>query len=124
MDVRAADLEGSAAATASVRVERLIDVATSGGWAFAGEVARLAHPHLPRAVREQVAALRARAREAGWASKRHPLDDDAEFFAVAYADFLRQRHGLTEYRDPEEAGPYHEVMALFAALADRETFGA
>jgi tetratricopeptide (TPR) repeat protein len=121
MDVRAADLEPGAAA---VRVERLIDVESPDGWAFARELARLTHPHLPAEVRARVAALRAQALEAGWGTKEQPLEDDAGFFAVAYTDFLRQRHGLAEYRDPAEAGPYHEVMALFAALADRETMGA
>ena len=121
IDVRATDLEASAVATAVVRVERLFDVESPDGWAFARELARLAHPLLPAAVRERVAALCARARECGWASEKHPIANEAEFLAAAYTDFLRQRHGLSEYREPDEVGLYHEVMQLFADLAERET---
>ncbi|MBI5480797.1 MAG: hypothetical protein HY906_18200 [Deltaproteobacteria bacterium] len=123
IDVRATDLEAGAVAPAVVRVERLIDVETPDGWAFARELARAAHAHLPAAARARAAELYARARESGWAGEEHPIENDAEFLAVAYTDFLRQRHGLMEYREPDEVGLYHDVMALFAGLAERETLG-
>jgi cytochrome c-type biogenesis protein CcmH/NrfG len=119
-----ATLGGLATPTLAVaKIEGLLDVETPAGWTFAHEFAHLAHPHLPADVREPVAALYARAREAGWVSDEHQLENDAEFLAVAYTDFLRQRHGLTEYREPDEVGVYHDVMALFADLAERKTLG-
>jgi tetratricopeptide (TPR) repeat protein len=106
---------------AVAKIEGLLDVETPDGWTFAHELAHLAHPHLPADVRERVAALYARAREIGWASDEYQLENDAEFLAVAYTDFLRQRHGLTEYKEPDDVGLYEDVMALFAGLADRDT---
>jgi tetratricopeptide (TPR) repeat protein len=115
-------LGGLATAKLAVaRVEGLLDVETPVGWTFAHEFAHLAHPHLPADVRERVAALFARAGAIGWVSDEYQLENDAEFLAAAYTDFLRQRHGLTEYKEPDDVGLYHDVMALFAGLGDRDT---
>jgi hypothetical protein len=108
---------------AVAKIEGLLDVETPDGWTFAHEFAHLAHSHLPKAALTQLAALYARAREVGWASDEYQLENDAEFLAVAYTDFLRQRHGLTEYKEPDEVGLHHDVMAFFAGLAERDTFG-
>ncbi len=81
------------------------------------ELAHLAFFHLAGKLRAQVEALYREAEELGWVAEAYALKNPDEFFAVSYTDWLRQRFGLPLRREPDEAGIFDRLTAVFEALA-------
>jgi tetratricopeptide (TPR) repeat protein len=120
IEARPQDLEAPAAAT--VRIESLLDVDSPDGWAVARALARVGFPHLPAEEQARLTALFERAQATGWLTDAHSVTTPAGFFALVYADFLRQRHGLSDYRGDVASDLDDELMAFCANLADFDRF--
>jgi hypothetical protein len=108
------------AATASVcaaKIEELLLVGGDHGWVFAHELAHLVHFHLPDSLQDELEALFATLSTDDFVLTTYQLRNSAEFFAVAYEDFLCDRYGLPSRR---EAGAAHiePVFAFIERLCD------
>ena len=102
---------------AVARIDELLDVVSDSGFVFAHELAHLAFFHLAGALRAEVEALYVEATELGWVAEAYALENTDEFFAVSYTDWLRARFGLPLRREPDEAGIFDRLSAVFEALA-------
>ena len=98
-------------------IDELLDVVSDHGFVFAHERAYLAFFPLAEELRAQVEALHREATEPGWVVDAYALENSHEFFAVSYADWLRQRFGLPFRREPDDAGIFDGLAAVFEALA-------
>lgn len=78
---------------ATAPVDGLLDVASAGGWVFAHELAHLVFFHLPTCLQAEADELLTLARAHPHTCSAYQQSNVDEFFAVAYADFLRHRHG-------------------------------
>jgi tetratricopeptide (TPR) repeat protein len=102
---------------AVARIDELLDVVSDHALVFAHELAHLAFFHLDGELRAQVKALYREANELGWVAEAYALENPDEFFAVSYTDWLRQRYGLPLRREPDEAGIFDRLAAVFEELA-------
>ncbi len=130
LDVRAADLaefqgapalaEGLAARSglAVARVELLLATAGDCSWVFAHEAAHLAFFFLDEARKASFLALHDEVRGDDWAFTGYQHENVDEFFAVAWEDALRERHGPRDGR-PRPAA-WRRVQAWFTELAAAE----
>ena len=118
-DYRSYDAIGGLAAPrlAVARIDELLDVVSDHGFVFAHELAHLAFFHLVGELRTQVEALYREATELGWVAEAYALKNPDEFFAVSYTDWLRQRFDLPLRREPDDAGIFDRLAAVFEALA-------
>ena len=87
------------------------------GFVFAHELAHLAFFHLSGKLRAEVQALYREATELGWVAEAYALKNPDEFFAVSYTDWLRARFGLPLRREPDDAGIFDGLAAVFEVLA-------
>jgi len=101
---------------AVTRIDELLDVVSDNGFVFAHELAHLAFFHLDGDLRAEVEALYGTATELGWVAEAYALENPDEFFAVSYTDWLRARFGLPLRREPDEAGIFDRLSAVFQAL--------
>ena len=117
-DHRSFDAVGGLAAPrlAVARIDELLDVVSDHALVFAHELAHLAFFHLAAELRAQVEALHREAAELGWVAEAYALENPDEFFAVSYTDWLRQRFGLPLRREPDEAGIFDRLAAVFEDL--------
>lgn len=117
-DHRAHEALGGLAAPqlAVARIDELLDVVSEHGLVFAHELAHLAYFHLADALRARVEALHQEAAELGWVAEAYALENPHEFFAVCYTDWLRQRFALPLRREPDDAGVFDRLAAVFEAL--------
>jgi tetratricopeptide (TPR) repeat protein len=102
---------------AIAKIEELLDVVSDGGWTFAHELAHLAFFHMSDAQSEPLLEIYDRALEVGYANTEYALSNADEFFAVSYADFLRQRHELPGVPEPDETGILAALTSYFRRLA-------
>lgn len=118
-DHRSYDALGGLAASrlAVARIDELLDVVSDHGLVFAHELAHLAFFHVAGELRAEVEALHREATELGWVAEAYALENPDEFFAVSYTDWLRQRFDLPLRREPDDAGIFDGLAAVFEALA-------
>jgi hypothetical protein len=57
------------------------------------------------------------ATELGWVAEAYALENPDEFFAVSYTDWLRREFGMPLRREPDDAGIFDRLSAVFEALA-------
>jgi tetratricopeptide (TPR) repeat protein len=118
LDTRAvAGLAGLASSEgyAVARIEGLLDTCSPGSWVFAHELAHLAFWFLPEEQRLSFEALYETERHVAWAFTEYQRQNVDEFFAVSYADWLRERHGVRVI-PPDSEGAWARVSAWFDAL--------
>jgi tetratricopeptide (TPR) repeat protein len=107
------------AATAKMcasKVEELLLFSGERGWVFAHELAHLVHFHLPRSMCEELDALFDRIEAQDFVLTNYQTRNVAEFFAVAYEDYLCNHYALPSAR---EAG-FDQMEPVFAFI-DRLT---
>ena len=95
------------AATASVcaaKIEGLLGLGSDHGWVFAHELAHLVHFHLPEPLQAELEQLFDTLSADDFVLTTYQARNSAEFFAVAYEDFLCERYALPSRR---EAGAAH-----------------
>jgi hypothetical protein len=80
---------------------------------FAHELAHLAHHHAPDEMCARIDALYERALEAEYVITGYQSTNSAEFFAVAYTDYLAHLYELPFARELDEDGLVEETFALF-----------
>jgi hypothetical protein len=103
------------AATASVcaaKIEELLLAGGDRGWVFAHELAHLVHFHLPGPLQDELEELFATLSADDFVLTTYQSRNSAEFFAVAYEDFLCERYALPSRR---EAGAAH-IEPVFAFI--------
>lgn len=117
-DYRSYDAIGGLAAArlAVARIDELLDVVSDHGLVFAHELAHLAFFHLAGELRAQVEELHAEATALGWVAEVYALENPHDFFAVSYSDWLRERFRLPLRREPDEAGVFERLGAVFESL--------
>jgi tetratricopeptide (TPR) repeat protein len=98
------------------KVESLLDIGSLGGWVFAHELAHLAHFHAPEAVQQRIEDLYQQLGEEDYLLTTYETKNSAEFFAVAYVDYLDRRWELPTTRELDTDGLLGEVFAFFDEL--------
>jgi tetratricopeptide (TPR) repeat protein len=119
LDTRAvAGLTGLASSEgyAIARIEGLLDTCSPGSWVFAHELAHLAFWFLPEPEQRSFEALYEAERSVAWAFTEYQRQNVDEFFAVSYADWLRERHGQ-RVTPADSEGAWARVSAWFDQLA-------
>ena len=100
---------------AIAKIEELLDVGEDG-LTFAHELAHLVFFHLAAHEAEPLLRLYERAMELGYGNTEYALSNPDEFFAVSYADYLRQRHELPGVPLDDDAGIQHDLRIYFDQL--------
>jgi hypothetical protein len=98
------------------KIEDLLDIMGERDSVFAHEFAHLAHRHAPPAIREQIAVLFRRALEQEHVLTAYQTTNVAEFFAVAYTDYLAHEYGLPSAREPDDLGIIDDTFQIIRAL--------
>jgi tetratricopeptide (TPR) repeat protein len=94
------------------KIEEQLTFAGERGWVFAHELAHLVHYHLPDAACDELEALFAEIDAQGFVLTNYQTRNVAEFFAVAYEDYLCDLYTLPSAR---EAGLEH-LEPVFAFI--------
>jgi tetratricopeptide (TPR) repeat protein len=100
------------------KIEELLCLTGERDSVFAHEFAHLAHFHLPEAQQRAIDELYERALGQQHVATEYQTTNSAEFFAVAYTDFIAHKYDLPSRRHLDEEGI---VEATFALI---RTFGA
>lgn len=101
------------------KIESLLDIGSLGGWVFAHELAHLVHFHAPEDVQRRIEALYGQLGEEDYLLTTYESKNSAEFFAVAYVDYLDRRWELPTTRELDADGLLGEVFAFFDELGHR-----
>jgi tetratricopeptide (TPR) repeat protein len=137
IDVRLADLPGmrepdeerfedhrcieglTGAATAELaasKIEELLELTGERDSVFAHELAHLVHFHLPQDQQDEIDALYQKALGHEHVATDYQTTNSAEFFAVAYTDFLAHEHRLPWRRELDDEGVLEDTFDLIRRL--------
>jgi tetratricopeptide (TPR) repeat protein len=112
-----AGITGAAnAAVSASKIEELLELFGDHASVFAHELAHLVHRHAPEDVCARIDALYARALEHEHVITAYQSTNEAEFFAVAYTDYLAFRLGLPVRRELDDEGIVEDTFALLDEL--------
>ncbi|HEX5060576.1 MAG TPA: hypothetical protein VFV99_14510, partial [Kofleriaceae bacterium] len=100
---------------AVAKIEELLDIGEHG-WTFAHELAHLVFFHLDEKRARPLRALYDLAVDVGYANVEYALSNVDEFFAVGYADYLRNRYDLPGAPHADDAGVQHALAKYFDSL--------
>ena len=101
------------------KVEELLKLTGHTDSVFAHELAHLAHAHLTDELCEEIEKLFERAAEEEHVLTAYQTTNVAEFFAVAYTDFLAHELDLPSRRELDEEGIVEDTFALIRQLSVR-----
>jgi tetratricopeptide (TPR) repeat protein len=101
---------------AASKIEDLLNIRGEGHSVFAHELAHLAHHHAPEDVCAEIEALYQRALAEEHVATSYQTTNVAEFFAVAYTDYLAQLYDFPVQRELDEEGIVAETFALIQRL--------
>jgi Flp pilus assembly protein TadD len=124
-DYRAFEALGGVAVgnIAIAKVEGLLSLAPgAAGWVLAHEFAHLVLIAGPERLRTRVQRLRRRAERIGYVGSEYQKQNEDEFFACAYTEYLARRYGLDAEQQLDDRGLAADVSALFEEL-DTATVG-
>ena len=108
------------AATARVaasKIEELLALTGERDSVFAHELAHLVHFHLPAHQCRRIDELYARAMEHGHVATDYQTTNAAEFFAVAYTDFIAHEYDLPSKREHDDEGILEQTFDFIRSLA-------
>jgi hypothetical protein len=108
------------AATAQVSASKIEDLLCLTGErdsVFAHELAHLVHFHLSERQQQQIDELYERALDHEHIATDYQTTNPAEFFAVAYTDFIAHEHDLPSRRPLDEEGVVEETFTLIRTLS-------
>jgi tetratricopeptide (TPR) repeat protein len=110
-------ITGAATARVSAsKIEELLDFTGERASVFAHELAHLAHFHAPDYVCERIEDLYERALEHEHIITVYQTRNSAEFFAVAFTDYLAETYGLVSRRELDDEGVLEETFSLIDDL--------
>jgi tetratricopeptide (TPR) repeat protein len=113
-------LEGiTGAATARLcasKIEELLDLTGDHDSVFAHELAHLAHFHAPDDVQQRIEELFEQSMQHEHILTSYQTTNSAEFFAVAYTDFIAHEYRLVSRRELDDEGVIEDTFALFRTL--------
>jgi tetratricopeptide (TPR) repeat protein len=115
------------AATSSIcasKIEELLCLTGERDSVFAHELAHLVHFHLPEPHQQQIDELFERALDHEHVATDYQTTNSAEFFAVAYTDFIAHEYGLPSRRLLDDEGIVAETFALIRTFRTFRTLGA
>ncbi|WP_309890637.1 tetratricopeptide repeat protein [Archangium sp.] len=118
-DYRAFEALGGVAVgnIAVAKVEGLLSLAPGAtGWVLAHEFAHLVLIAGPERLRARVQRLRRRAERIGYVGSEYQKQNEDEFFACAYTEYLARRYGLDAEQHLDDRGLAADVSALFEEL--------
>jgi tetratricopeptide (TPR) repeat protein len=118
-DYRAFEALGGVAVgnIAIAKVEGLLSLAPgAAGWVLAHEFAHLVLIAGPERLRARVQRLRRRAERIGYVGSEYQKQNEDEFFACAYTEYLARRYGLDAEQHLDDRGLAADVSALFEEL--------
>jgi len=98
------------------KVEELLCLTGDRDSVFAHELAHLVHFHLPEPLQERIDELYRRAMEEEHVATDYQTTNSAEFFAVAYTDFIAHAYQLRWRRELDEEGIVEETFELIREL--------
>jgi hypothetical protein len=98
------------------KVEELLYLTGEGDSVFAHELAHLVHFHLPEPQQQQIDELYAQALHHEHVATDYQTTNAAEFFAVAYTDFIAHQYDLPSRRQLDEEGVVEQTFALIRTL--------
>jgi len=102
---------------AMAKVEGLLSLSPgSNGWVLAHEFAHLVLIAGPDTLRFRVQRLLRRAERAGYVGSEYQKQNEDEFFACAYTEYLARRYGLDVEQQLDDRGVSAGVFALFEEL--------
>jgi tetratricopeptide (TPR) repeat protein len=104
------------AANAQLAASKIENLLLLTGSTFAHELAHLVHHHAPEPVQRRIDALYERAMAEDHVITAYQTKNVAEFFAVAYTDFLAELCGLPAVREPDDVGILEDTYALIEEL--------
>jgi hypothetical protein len=83
---------------------------------FAHELAHLAHFHAPDDVQQRIEELFEQSMQHEHILTSYQTTNSAEFFAVAYTDFIAHEYRLVSRRELDDEGVIEDTFALFRTL--------
>ncbi|MFY0527032.1 tetratricopeptide repeat protein [Archangium gephyra] len=102
---------------AMAKVEGLLSLSPgANGWVLAHEFAHLVLIAGPDTLRFRVQRLLRRAERAGYVGSEYQKQNEDEFFACAYTEYLARRYGLEVEQQLDDRGVSAGVFALFEEL--------
>jgi tetratricopeptide (TPR) repeat protein len=102
---------------AAAKVEGLLSLAPgANGWVLAHEFAHLVLIAGPGQLRSRVQRLHRRAERVGYVGSEYQKQNEDEFFACAYTEYLARRYGLDAEQQLDDWGVAADVLALFEEL--------
>jgi tetratricopeptide (TPR) repeat protein len=102
------------------KIEELLCLTGDRDSVFAHELAHLVHFHLPEPLQGEIDALYERAMAEEHVATNYQTTNSAEFFAVAYTDFIAHTYDLRSRRELDEEGILEDVFDLIRALGGPE----
>ncbi|HEX5750918.1 MAG TPA: hypothetical protein VFZ09_32130 [Archangium sp.] len=102
---------------AMAKVEGLLSLSPgANGWVLAHEFAHLVLIAGPGTLRFRVQRLLRRAERTGYVGSEYQKQNEDEFFACAYTEYLARRYGLEVEQQLDDRGVSADVFALFEEL--------
>jgi hypothetical protein len=98
------------------KIEDLLYVMGERDSVFAHELAHLAHHHAPERVRRRIDELYERAAAEEHVITAYQTTNAAEFFAVAYTDYLAHLYDLPSQREADDVGIVDDTFELIRDL--------
>jgi tetratricopeptide (TPR) repeat protein len=99
------------------KIEELLGLTGEHDSVFAHELAHLAHFHAPEQVQQQIEELFEQSLQHEHILTAYQTTNSAEFFAVAYTDFIAHEYRLMSRRELDDEGVIEDTFALFRTLA-------
>jgi tetratricopeptide (TPR) repeat protein len=102
---------------AIAKIEGLLSLAPgANGWVLAHEFAHLVLFAGPAQLRTRVQKLLRRAARTGYVGSEYQKQNEDEFFACAYTEYLARRYGLEAEQELDDRGVTAEILSLFEEL--------
>jgi cytochrome c-type biogenesis protein CcmH/NrfG len=99
------------------KVEGVLSLAPGAhGWVLAHEFAHLVFFAAPEPLRARVHKLLRRAARTGYVGSEYQKQNEDEFFACAYTEYLARRYGLESEQELDDRGVGAEILSLFEEL--------
>jgi tetratricopeptide (TPR) repeat protein len=102
---------------AVAKIEELLSLAPGAqGWVLAHEFAHLVLFAGPEQLRARVHKLLRRAARTGYVGSEYQKQNEDEFFACAYTEFLARRYGLDAEQELDDRGVASEILSFFEEM--------
>ncbi|MDY7230963.1 hypothetical protein SYV04_31535 [Hyalangium sp. s54d21] len=102
---------------AIAKIEGLLSLAPGAhGWVLAHEFAHLVYFSGPAPLRARIQTLLRRASLAGYIGSEYQKQNEDEFFACAYTEYLARRYGLDAEQQMDDGGISREILSVFEEL--------